>query len=315
MKNNLGLYFCIVVIITISLFYDDFGLLDLNDAMDATILFEIRFPRIIAGIIVGIVLSITGYVFQTILNNNLADSFSLGLASGASFGSAMAVVLGLGIVATSLMSIMMSMLTLLIVLLASHKYRRQTQPVWMILFGMFINLLFSSLLYILVITHPSKATSIMNYLFGSINTVGMTELLMLLPITVIGLIIIYMYHKQIEILSLGNDRATALGVHSEVVTYILLVITSIMCAVLISITGIIGFVGMIIPPFVKLVYNRNNISRMNLTMLYGVLLVLTGDLLGREILNPVQIPVSIMMCLIGMPFFIWIIIKQNMRLF
>lgn len=315
MKNNLGLYCCIVVIITISLFYDDFGLLDLNDAMDATILFEIRLPRIIAGIITGIVLSITGYVFQTILNNNLADSFSLGLASGASFGSAMAVVLGLGIVATSLMSITMSMLTLLIVLLASHKYRRQTQPVWMILFGMFINLLCSSLLYILVITHPSKATSIMNYLFGSINTVGMTELLMLLPVTVIGLIIIYMYHKQIEILSLGNDRATALGVHSEVVTYILLVITSIMCAVLISITGIIGFVGMIIPPFVKLVYNRNNISRMNLTMLYGVLLVLIGDLLGREILNPVQIPVSIMMCLIGMPFFIWIIIKQNMRLF
>lgn len=315
MKNNLGLYCCITVIITISLFYDDFGLLDLNDAMDATILFEIRLPRIIAGIIVGIVLSITGYVFQTILNNNLADSFSLGLASGASFGSAIAVVLGLGIVATGVMSIMMSMLTLVIVILASHRYRRHTQPIWMILFGMFINLLCSSLLYILVIIHPSKATSIMNYLFGSINTVGMTELLMLLPITAIGLIIIYMYHKQIEILSLGNDRATALGIHSEVVTYILLVITSIMCAVLISITGIIGFVGMIIPPFVKLIYNRNNISRMNLTMLYGVLLVLTGDLLGREILNPVQIPVSIMMCLIGTPLLIWIIIKQNMRQF
>lgn len=311
MKNNIIVLSLIIIVILLSLFYDDFGWLDVTDSMGKTILLEIRLPRIITGVLVGIILSITGYVFQTILNNYLADSFSLGLASGASFGSALAIVLGFSITMTTIFSIMFSMITLLIVILASlnHKFTKQTT--WMILIGMFINFFFSSLVYVLVLMFPEKATNIMNYLFGSINTVSFKDIMILLPLTCIGLFIIYYFQQQIEILGLGQERAIALGLKTNTLIYMLLITTSVMCAVLISMTGIIGFVGMIIPPFVKMNFKGNHVSKLNLTLLLAVLLVLTGDFLGREILHPVQIPVSIMMCLIGMPLLLWIIIKQS----
>lgn len=311
MKNNVLVLLSITCVILISLFYDDFGFLDLNEPINRTILFDIRIPRILIGILVGVILSITGYVFQTILNNYLADSFSLGLASGASFGSALAIVLGMSVVMTAVLSIVFSMLTLCIVLFASYQYQYKQQSTWLILMGMFVNLFFSSCVYILLLIFPQKTSDIMNYLFGSINTVNFTDILILLPITVIGVLIIYSFHKQIEILGLGNERAVSLGLRTEMTIYFLLIITSIMCAVLISMTGIIGFVGMIIPPFVKLNFKGSPLSKLNLILLFAVLFVLTGDFLGRVIIYPVQIPVSIMMCLIGMPILVWIILKQS----
>ncbi|WP_414042187.1 FecCD family ABC transporter permease [Macrococcus animalis] len=315
MRNNIIVIICIVGIILLSLFYDNHGLLDLNNPINRTILLEIRIPRIIIGILVGVVLSITGYVFQTILSNYLADSFSLGLASGASFGGALAIVLGMTVTMTAVFSIVFSLLTLFIVLFASHHYKYNQQTTWLILMGMFINLFFSSCVYVLLLIFPQKSSHIMNYLFGSINTVNFNDLLILLPITFVGVIIIYCFHKQIEILGLGNDRAIALGVNTETIIYMLLIVTSIMCAILISITGIIGFVGMIIPPFVKLNFKGSRISKLNSILLVAVLMVLIGDFLGRNLLHPIQIPVSIMMCLIGMPILIWVILKQNSKIY
>ncbi|WP_414047291.1 FecCD family ABC transporter permease [Macrococcus equi] len=313
MKNNLIVITMILGVVVFSLFYDDFGFLNMNEPINRTVLFEIRMPRIITGILVGIVLSITGYVFQTILNNYLADSFSLGLASGASFGSALAIVMGLSISMIMTFSIIFSLLTLIIVLLASRLNKFNQPTIWMILIGMLINFFFSSLVYVLILIVPSKATHIMNYLYGSIDTVSFNDIFILLPITLIGLVIIYYFHQHIEILGLGHDRAKSLGLSTETVMYILLITTSIMCAVLISMTGIIGFVGMIIPPFVKLGFKGTKLSKMNLTMGCAVLIVLIGDLLGREIVQPVQIPVSIMMCLIGMPLLLWVIMKHNTK--
>lgn len=311
MKNNIIVLTLILIVTLLSLFYDDFGWLDITDPMGKTILLEIRLPRIITGMLVGIILSITGYVFQTVLNNYLADSFSLGLASGASFGSALSIVLGLSITMTAMFSIIFSMITLMIVILASLNNKFNSQTTWMILIGMLINFFFSSLVYVLVLMFPEKSSNIMNYLFGSINSVSFKDIMILLPLTIVGMMIIYFLQQQIEILGLGQDRAIALGLRTNTIIYILLITTSIMCAVLISMTGIIGFVGMIIPPFVKLNFKGNHHAKLNLTILLAVLLVLTGDFLGREMLYPVQIPVSIMMCLMGMPLLLWIIMKQN----
>ncbi|MGV2876408.1 iron ABC transporter permease [Macrococcus capreoli] len=313
MKNKLFVFGLIIIVIILSLFYDNNGVLDLNDSINRTVLLEIRLPRVMTGILVGVILSVTGYVFQTILNNYLADSFSLGLASGASFGSALSIVLSMSIAMTMLFSIAFSMLTLFIVLVASRLYHYQQQTTWMILIGMFINFFFSSLVYMLVLIVPNKATHIMNYLFGSISTVSFTDIYILVLVTVIGLMIIYYFHQQIEILGLGTERATSLGLRTDVMIYVLLITTSMMCAVLISMTGIIGFVGMIIPPFVRLNFKGSHLSKLNMTLLIAVLFVLTGDLLGREIVQPVQIPVSIMMCLLGMPLLLWVILQQHVK--
>ncbi|MCE4957769.1 FecCD family ABC transporter permease [Macrococcoides caseolyticum] len=310
MKLKFLISIAIVFVIAVSLFYDDFGILNLNEPMNWTILLEIRVPRVIIGILVGVILSITGYVFQTIFNNNLADSFSLGLASGASFGSALAIVLGLSLYMTSVLSVLFSLFTLLIVLVASRMYHHN-QTMRLLLIGMFINLFFSSCVYILVLAFPKQSSNIMNYLFGSINTINVTDIMIIFPITIVGVAVIYYFHQQIEILALGHDRAISLGLKTDTLIYGLLIITSIMCAVLISMTGIIGFVGMIIPPFVRMNFKGRPLTKLNLILLISVLFVLIGDFIGREIIQPVQIPVSIMMCLLGMPLLMTVLIKQQ----
>lgn len=296
-------------IICCHLFFDN-GWLDLTDPLNQSILLEVRIPRVIMGIVAGIVLSISGLTFQIILRNNLADSFSLGIASGASLGSAFGVIAGLSLVMIAVSGIVMSLITLIIVILFSIVIKAGHQSVWVILTGMFINLFCSSVLYMLVLFVPDKTRNIMNYLFGTLGNVSLSEVFIVLPISIIGILLLYYYHRPLELLSLGQEHAHVLGLEATRSMYFLLTIASITTAILISFTGIIGFVGMVIPPFVRFFTRGNFVSKMHTTALLGIVLILLGDFLGKVIMPPVQIPVSIMMCLIGFPLLIITTIKQ-----
>ncbi|WP_165980990.1 FecCD family ABC transporter permease [Macrococcoides canis] len=296
-------------IICCHLFFDN-GWLDLTDPLNQSILLEVRIPRVIMGIVAGIVLSISGLTFQIILRNNLADSFSLGIASGASLGSAFGVIAGLSLVMIAVSGIVMSLITLIIVILFSIVIKAGHQSVWVILTGMFINLFCSSVLYMLVLFVPDKTRNIMNYLFGTLGNVSLSEVFIVLPISIIGILLLYYYHRPLELLSLGQEHAHVLGLEATRSMYLLLTIASITTAILISFTGIIGFVGMVIPTFVRFFTRGNFVSKMHTTALLGIVLILLGDFLGKVIMPPVQIPVSIMMCLIGFPLLIITTIKQ-----
>lgn len=296
-------------IICCHLFFDN-GWLDLTDPLNQSILLEVRIPRVIMGIVAGIVLSISGLTFQIILRNNLADSFSLGIASGASLGSAFGVIAGLSLVMIAVSGIVMSLITLIIVILFSIVIKAGHQSVWVILTGMFINLFCSSVLYMLVLFVPDKTRNIMNYLFGTLGNVSLSEVFIVLPTSIIGILLLYYYHRPLELLSLGQEHAHVLGLEATRSMYFLLTIASITTAILISFTGIIGFVGMVIPPFVRFFTRGNFVSKMHTTALLGIVLILLGDFLGKVIMPPVQIPVSIMMCLIGFPLLIITTIKQ-----
>ncbi|WP_086043458.1 iron ABC transporter permease [Macrococcoides canis] len=302
--------FCVMLcIICCHLFFDN-GWLDLTDPLNQSILLEVRIPRVIMGIVAGVVLSLSGLTFQIILRNNLADSFSLGIASGASLGSAFGVIAGLSLVMIAVSGIVMSLITLIIVILFSIMIKAGHQSVWVVVTGMFINLFCSSVLYMLVLFVPDKTRDIMNYLFGTLGNVSLSEVFIVLPISIIGILLLYYYHRPLELLSLGNEHAHVLGLEATRSMYLLLTIASITTAILISFTGIIGFVGMVIPPFVRFFTRGNFVSKMHTTALLGIVLILLGDFLGKVIMPPVQIPVSIMMCLIGFPLLIITTIKQ-----
>ncbi|UTH06686.1 FecCD family ABC transporter permease [Macrococcoides canis] len=308
MRNKL--LFCFMLcIICCHLFFDN-GWLDLTDPLNQSILLEVRIPRVIMGVVAGIVLSLSGLTFQIILRNNLADSFSLGIASGASLGSAFGVIAGLSLVTIAISGIVMSLITLIIVILLSIMIKASHQSVWVVLTGMFINLFCSSVLYMLILFVPDKTRDIMNYLFGTLGNVSLSEVLIVLPISIIGILLLYYYHRPLELLSLGQEHAHVLGLEATRSMYLLLMIASITTAILISFTGVIGFVGMVIPPSVRFFARGNFVSKMHTTALLGIVLILLGDFLGKVIMPPVQIPVSIMMCLIGFPLLIITTIKQ-----
>lgn len=143
--------FCIILCIICGHLFFDNGWLDLTDPLNRSILLEVRIPRVIMGIVAGVVLSLSGLTFQIILRNNLADSFSLGIASGASLGSAFGVITGLSLVMIAVSGIVMSLVTLLVVILLSMMIKVSHQSVWVVLTGMFINLFCSSVLYMLIL--------------------------------------------------------------------------------------------------------------------------------------------------------------------
>lgn len=276
--------------------------------LEWSILTDIRLPRLLLGLIAGFILAITGAVFQTMFNNPLADSFSLGIASGASFGSALGVVLGLSLTMTALASIVSSLSTLVVVILLTYQLFHAHQKTGMVLFGMFINFFFSSALYGLVILRPDESRSLLNYLFGSVGSAEWQDIIILIPVILIGTGFLLYHARAIAIMSTGETIARSLGISTTTLMYMILTVASIMTAVLISMTGIIGFVGLIVPQLYRTMNDRFTVKLL-WTGVVGSLAVIMSDFLGNIILSPVQIPVSVILAFLGLPLLLVITIR------
>lgn len=274
------------------------------DAFDWLIIRDIRLPRTLLGFLTGFILAATGAVFQTIFNNKLADSFTLGIAGGASLGSALAVLLG---ISATVMSITGSLLTLLAVVSLTQLYFRRDQRAGMILFGMFINFFCSSALYGLVILWPGQSRQLLNYLFGSIGAAEWQNIYVLVPVTLMGIVVLLKLARPIMIGASGETIARGVGIEQQKVEYTALITASIMTAVLVSITGIIGFVGLIVPQFFK------QTTTLLTTGIVGGVAVIAADFLGNNMLTPLQIPVSVLLSLVGLPLLMTMMLKKEWR--
>lgn len=271
---------------------------------------DVRLPRLILAIITGITLTVSGAVFQTIFRNPLADSFSLGLASGASFGSGLMIVFGFNSVWVITSSVFMSLLTLFLIIMLTEVLFPLQRKTGMVLFGLLINFFFSSALYALVMIKPSKSIAIMNYMFGSLNNADYRVVYTVVPITIVCTMLTIYFSRETTIMASGTI-AQSVGVHPNLM-YIMLVVSSIMCAILISFTGIIGFVGLIVP---QLVLRDMSLQHaLPKIILLGATAVVWADFLGNTLIYPIQIPVSIVLSVIGLPLLILIIRKSyNLR--
>ncbi|RXK17652.1 iron ABC transporter permease [Macrococcus sp. DPC7161] len=307
-KNKLViLLFVILISCFLHVFYSEGEFLHLSSPLDQAIFFEIRLPRVIMCLLSGVILSFTGLLFQTILNNMLADSYSLGLASGASLGAGLGVVLGVSYIAIALLSISMSILSLVLILLLASIFRNR--QVALILFGMFLNMFFASVLYVLLLLNPNKQQQMLNYLFGSLSSVDLMDVILVGCVTLIGIIIIGYHYHSLSLMRLGELTSKSLGMSYTKLMYLLLLVASIMTAVLISVTGIIGFVGLVIPAMMKHVKGRFY-DQTILTVLFGMLVLVLGDFIGKNIVYPIEIPVSIMMSIIGCPMLFYLLIRE-----
>lgn len=276
--------------------------------LEWSILTDIRLPRLLLGLMAGFILAITGAVFQMMFNNPLADSFSLGIASGASFGSALGIVLGLSLTMTALASIVSSLSTLVVVILLTYQLFHAHQKTGMVLFGMFINFFFSSALYGLVILRPDESRSLLNYLFGSVGSAEWQDIIILIPVILIGTGFLLYHARAIAIMATGETIARSLGISTTTLMYVILTVASIMTAVLISMTGIIGFVGLIVPQLYRTMNDRFTVKLL-WTGVVGSLAVIMSDFLGNIILSPVQIPVSVILSFLGLPLLLVITIR------
>ncbi|EZX15016.1 hypothetical protein V070_02812 [Staphylococcus aureus C0673] len=300
--------------IGISLFVGSTGITwKFDNQLEWTIFYKLRVPRTLLALIAGMGLVMSGQIYQTILNNPLADSFTLGLASGATFGSALAVFIGVSIWFVPLFSIFFSLLTLIVVVLITETMVKTFHVATMILSGIFIGAFFSSALYILLLLKPDKVNSMVSYMFGSVSSAERITVEITGIVTLICILILFMMSHYIKMIQLGEDKATTLGVNVRLISWTCLLLSAIMTAVIISFTGIIGFIGMIVPQVVRRVYKVPINVQMILNLLIGGALLLIADTVGRIIISPIQIPVGIILSIIAIPIMMYLMITEQRK--
>lgn len=298
----------IIISLLLSLFW---GLGDISDTLSQTILYQVRIPRTLQALLAGVGLTLAGHMFQTLLNNPLADSFTLGLASGATFGSGLAVVIGVSFIWLPIFSVLFSIMTLILVIVLTSVMSRGYPVRTLILAGIMIGALFNAFLYVLIIFNQEKMNNIVNYMFGGFSSAEYNEVIYIGIVLSIGMIILLSLVSKIKILQLGDLRAQSLGLNVRSVTYSVLLSASIITAVIVAYVGVIGFIGMVIPQLVRRSRAHYNLrQQMLLNIVIGGTIMVLSDWLGSVVLDPFQVPASIILALLGIPVLFYIMATQ-----
>lgn len=267
------------------------------------LIWHLRFPRVLTGGLVGICLSLSGCMLQSVMRNRLASPSTVGVTGGASFVGYLTLVampayahlLPIGTIVGAFAS------TLLIYALA---YRRGVSPIRMILAGMAVSALFGALNDMIRTLFADALGNASGFLVGGLNGIGWEQFLLMLPYATAGILVCLLLPVKMNILMLGDETATSLGVHTERLRFLLIAASSLMAGAAISAAGLIGFVGLIVPHIARLIVGSDHRVLLPTSALLGFSLVVLCDTVGRLIMPPGEIPVSIILSLIGAPFFL-----------
>lgn len=291
-----------------------FGAVDFEwaDLWQSPIFLQLRLPRVMMSVLVGAVLSVCGAAYQSIFRNPLTDPYVLGVSSGASLGAAVAILLGLeaflwGVGGMALGAALATVV--LIYRIASMGNRMHTTT--LLLTGVCLTLLISALISFLMVLNQEKMDAIIFWTMGSFGSSGWTDVWMMAPVAMVGIGVVLWHSRDLNLLLAGSEAARSMGVEVERVKRILLLGTTLMVAFAVSSSGVIGFVGLIVPHAVRLVAGPDNRRLVPYSMLCGALFVLVCDTLARTLLRPSELPVGSLTSMVGAPLFIYLLYKNK----
>lgn len=279
---------------------------------------KVRIPRVLLGILVGAVLSIAGAGFQGVLRNPLADPYSLGVSSGASVGAAMLIYFGLqfawfGQWSIPIVAFVTGLISLFLVLklaMIDGKLKMET----LILSGVVMQAFLGAFVSFLVSISNQTINEIIFWLMGSLAMRGWSYTYMISPYLLIGLVILLSYARSLNLLALGERQAAHLGVHVERTKVIVLIASTLITAAAVSVAGVIGFVGLIVPHLVRLLVGPDYRLIIPLSAIGGGIYVLWADTLARTLLSPTEIPLGVITAFLGAPFFAYLLHKDKKTL-
>ena len=277
------------------------------DPVAATVVADVRMPRILAAVLVGGLLGVSGAVFQAILLNPLADSYTLGISTGAAFGASLVIVLQIfGLTLPSGVTIPIfafggAIGTLAVVLFLASGDRRLSSTS-LILAGVIVAAILSAAIGFLKFLADEQVGLIIFWLMGSLAGASWQGILLLTPAAVLGTLAAVFYSRDLNIMATGDRAATSLGVNAVRVRLVLLTVATLMTALAVSVSGIIGFVGLIVPHMLRHLVGPDNRLLIPLAFFTGGLLLLIADTLTRAVL-PAEVPIGVLTALLGGPFF------------
>jgi len=284
---------------------------------EATIILQIRLPRIILGMLVGAALGIAGTTMQALFKNPMADPYVIGISSGAALGAVFAIVFGLNILGMYTIPLMAFLCaTATIFLVYNTASVRGKLPVnTLLLAGIAVTLFLSAIISLMMYTSGEKLHGITFWLMGGLWGRNWNHVMMAFPFIFPGAIIIYIFARDLNVMLLGEEPAQHLGIEVETLKKIIILSTSLITAAAVSVSGIIGFVGLIIPHAMRILVGPDHRILLPGSALVGGIFLVWADTLARTIISPVEVPVGIITALFGAPFFIYLLRKRKKTMF
>jgi iron complex transport system permease protein len=282
------------------------------------VIWDIRLSRVILSGLVGASLATAGVIFQGILLNPLADPFTIGVSTGAAFGVAVLVMLGVGgsflglspLPLGALVGALSAMAAVLVLSREGGRMRKET----LILAGIVVSTFLSALISLIKSLDEESLSAIVFWIMGSFSGRGWIHVGFLMPYLIAGLLLAALYHRELDILALGEEQSHHLGVAVSRVRLNLLVGASLLTAGAVSVSGVIGFVGLVVPHLVRILAGPSHGRLLTLSALTGALILIWSDVLARVLLSSGQeLPVGVVTALLGGPFFFYLLKSRRSR--
>ena len=284
-----------------------------GNEMQWRVFLTLRLSRTVVGVIGGFALGVAGFVYQTVFRNPLASPDIIGVSSGASVGAATAILLGGSLLSMQILAFIIGLGAVLLST-AIPKLLKNNSNLMLVLSGTIVGGFMCSILGVLkfIAEEDTELSSIIYWQMGSVQSVKMDTLVYVAPVFVAGAVILILLSWQLNILSFGENEAKTLGVNLKMLRGITIVISSMLTASAVSISGTIGWIGLIIPHLGRLCVGSDNTKMIPCAMMMGGLFLLVMDTIARTVTS-LEVPLSILTGLIGAPIYAWLLWKQKAR--
>lgn len=285
------------------------------DSTSSYIIWNIRLPRVIMCLLTGAGLAVCGVAYQSIFRNPLSDPYILGVSSGASLGASIAIVTGLeayffGV--TGLAFIFALFTVWIIIRLASIGNRLHNTT--LLLSGISINFLMAAIISLIMILNKESMDKIIFWTMGSMSAARFSDLWIVGVFVFIGIFIIRVFARELNVLLTGGDVARSLGVDVEKTKKTILFFSTLMIAVIVAYCGVIGFIGLIVPHITRILVGSDNRRIIPFSIFGGMIFTLIADILARTLISPSEIPLGAITSIVGAPFFIFLLYNAKKKL-
>ncbi|MFW5484677.1 MAG: FecCD family ABC transporter permease [Spirochaetaceae bacterium JB067] len=280
------------------------------------IIWNLRFPRILAGAVTGAALAVSGMVYQAIFKNPMSDPFVLGISSGAAFSVAFASYIGIvtaaaGVWTVPIVAFAGSLGTSMLIFVLSNGIRRS--PTTLLLTGIALNFLLSALMTLFLYLNRAQLQNIMQWTMGSFSNSSWTKVIILSISSLIGIIPIFAFIKELDLLLLDNFTAVSIGMNIRSVRIILLILCTVSTSVTVAFFGIIGFVGLMVPHIMRILVGPRHRNLLPVSIIGGAVMVIASDTISRIAISPSELPVGVITSLFGAPLFIILLVNNKKR--
>ena len=283
------------------------------------ILWQVRIPRVLLAFMVGGSLAAVGASLQALLRNPLADPFVIGISSGAALGASVAILFGVGLSTLTLLvlpfcAFLGALLSLLVIYRIAVSYGSFSIHT-LLLGGVVLNAVFSALiLFLTTLADPYKASGMYAWLMGSLTGPDFQTVLVLAGYLFLGIFVLVSQASALNVLTLGEEAARSLGVDVERVKRVIFTASALVTGAVVAFSGLIGFVGLIVPHAVRLMFGADHRLLLLASGIVGGMFLMVADTVARTLLSPAEIPVGVVTALVGGPIFLYLLVQRRGRI-